>query len=1054
MKRNRKTYFRCVVTWILSIAVILSGYPCVACASQSPGKNDAVRWIMDAANAENAWEEGDLPNLTCDTMAVLRKEGVECDPSFLKQWESDKKESLNVDELAHFTWALQETKYLASLRKFQREDGGYGLTEDYTSDVYDTLLVLLAEISMCQENVSEGAGEEPDSVSISSAARYLLGKQRTDGGFGYTDMDESVPGLSAEIGLALLSAGVENEEFYTRLDTFCLDAFQGDFSEENFVEQAELARYLFRREKIENADLVEQDIYQVQMDNGSVYENVRDTLHYILLFDEIEEYHSCKLKVQDLATEADSYVLEADSDQQVQLKTTVKYTTNQEIKGTIRYTLLCNGVKQTTEKVVCTLIPDQTEQIVSAAMGITAEADQNYTLRTELLLYDEAGAETVMQNAEFSFAVHTSKKTELRLQKETSSGEQYGVDLSWNDISNEDDRYGYRLYRKQGEGAWETRSTWDGEERVKVLNIYPCADAKDYLVDWMEETVSDSEDPAGMGMFDIDTVYIGDYNSDPEKYLKDTQGDYRYDVLMFGTYDSNDWRDISNEAYKATQAFVDTGRGVLFGHDTIVSWMDNFAKFADQIGILLKPSYTRRDTTKVKVVKQGFLTNYPWKLSGMLTIPATHTQAQYTGGTLSADVWMELDSKYDVDEETGGMTNAYLFTKNQLAMIQTGHSNGQATDDERKVIANTLFYLKQLTEQTSAQDRSFYDEAAPEITEVSDINAEHQVTIQSEDQGTEYQYYVEAVHAQERDGMGIQSNVVRADALSGVKGYIIGTSDSDQEMEGLLAYDAEGNLVSEILPATDGNITYTVEDLQSGQSVYLHIYAVDYADNVSKEKVVKITSPKQTKEYLDSSYALFATDQSVTINCCSAEIQKNIYAQKDFCFGGSILHANGSVETMGKIAAYGWIIDIGERLEQVEERRQKNYCEDIISDIKNSKQAYNELEMYNSTSILEPTFCSGTTGAYCTNLTIQDSLVSKDSISINCNEANIGAQDKKSVLCSLDGDITVNATKAGVYGLIYAPNGTVSINISELNLTGTIIAKEIKLSGSYFTIHS
>lgn len=1053
MKQNTKIYFRHIVTWILSIAVIISGYPCVTGAAQSSGKTSAVQWIMDAANAANEWEEGGLPNLTCDIMAVLRKEGVACDRSFLKQWETDQKENFNVDELAHFTWALQENKYLESLRKFQREDGGYGLTDGYTSDVYDTLLVLLAEVSMCEGVVSEEAEEKTDSVSVSSSVAYLLEKQRTDGGFGYTDMDESVPGLSAEIGLALLSAGVENEDFFTRLDTFCLNAFQRDFTEKNFIEQAELARYLFRRGKIENANLVEQDIYRVQMDNGSVYENVRDTLHYILLLDEIEEYHSLKLKVSNLRTEADSYVLEADSEQQVQLKTTVQYSTNQEIEGTIRYILLCDGVKQKTEKVVCTLVPDQTEQMISAGMGITAEADQDYILRTELLLYDENGTETVIQHTEFSFSVHETEKKKLLLQQETSGGEQYGVDLSWNDISNEDDRYGYRLYRKQGEGEWETRSTWDGEEKVKVLNIYPCEDARNYLVDWMEETVIDSEDPAGMGLFDIDTVYIGDYNSDPEKYLKDSHGEYRYDVLMFGTYDSNDWRDISDVAYEATQAFVDTGRGVLFGHDTIVSWMGHFAKFADQIGIKLKPSYTRRDTTKVKVVKQGFLTNYPWKLSGMLTIPATHTQAQYTGGTLSADVWMELDSGYDIDEETGGMTNAYLFTKNQLAMIQTGHSNGQATDDERKVIANTLFYLKQLTSQVSAQDRSFYDETAPKITEVSEINSDHQVTIQSEDRGTSYRYYVEAVNTQERNGEEIQSNIVTAEALSGIKGFIIGTSDSNEEMEGLLVYDAEGNLTSEVLPATDGSINYTVKDLEAGQSVYLHIYAVDYADNVSKEKIVKITSPKLAKEYMDGSYALFATDQSVTINCCSAKIQKNIYSKKDFCFGGSVLNVNGSVETMGNIAAYGWIIDIGERLEQAEERRQKDYCEDIISDMKNSNQAYDELGMYDSTTILEPTFCSGTTGAYCTNLMIQDSLVSQDSISLNCNEANIGAQDKPSVLCSLDGDITVNATKANAYGLIYAPNGTVSINVSEYNLTGTIIAKEIKLSGTYFHIN-
>ena len=35
----------------------------------------------------------------------------------------------------------------------------------------------------------------------------------------------------------------------------------------------------------------------------------------------------------------------------------------------------------------------------------------------------------------------------------------------------------------------------------------------------------------------------------------------------------------------------------------------------------------------------------------------------------------------------------YLTTWNNTAMIQTGHSRGESTEDERKVLANTLFYL-------------------------------------------------------------------------------------------------------------------------------------------------------------------------------------------------------------------------------------------------------------------------------------------------------------------------------------------------------------------------
>ena len=55
----------------------------------------------------------------------------------------------------------------------------------------------------------------------------------------------------------------------------------------------------------------------------------------------------------------------------------------------------------------------------------------------------------------------------------------------------------------------------------------------------------------------------------------------------------------------------------------------------------------------------------------------------------------------------------YLTTWNNTAMIQTGHSMGQSTEDERKVLANTLFYLKQLIHKTEILDNSARDIADP-----------------------------------------------------------------------------------------------------------------------------------------------------------------------------------------------------------------------------------------------------------------------------------------------------------------------------------------------------
>ena len=87
---------------------------------------------------------------------------------------------------------------------------------------------------------------------------------------------------------------------------------------------------------------------------------------------------------------------------------------------------------------------------------------------------------------------------------------------------------------------------------------------------------------------------------------------------------------------------------------------------------------------------------------------------------LIGNVWMEFDNpsisvlenEVQKDESVlpkGPNYKYYLTTWNNTAMIQSGHSNGQSTEDERKVLANTLFYLKQLTHKTEILDNSARD---------------------------------------------------------------------------------------------------------------------------------------------------------------------------------------------------------------------------------------------------------------------------------------------------------------------------------------------------------
>jgi hypothetical protein len=124
----------------------------------------------------------------------------------------------------------------------------------------------------------------------------------------------------------------------------------------------------------------------------------------------------------------------------------------------------------------------------------------------------------------------------------------------------------------------------------------------------------------GKGLISVDTVSIADFNANPDAYLKNADGSYKYDVLYFGAWDAFASQDLSAVAETKTDAFIKTGRGVLFGHDTMVDndtiSMPNFFKLAHYCDIQTIPHYTVLGSSQIKVSKKGLLTNYPWTIGG------------------------------------------------------------------------------------------------------------------------------------------------------------------------------------------------------------------------------------------------------------------------------------------------------------------------------------------------------------------------------------------------------------------------------------------------------
>ena len=199
-------------------------------------------------------------------------------------------------------------------------------------------------------------------------------------------------------------------------------------------------------------------------------------------------------------------------------------------------------------------------------------------------------------------------------------------------------------------------------------------------------------------------------------------------------------------------------------------------------------------STKVKISKKGFLTQFPWKLGPVgtiLNIPFTHTLANAAKG----NTWMEFEnpsiSIFQYGNRLDPSTlpadtnhNYYLTTWNNTSMIQTGHSNGQSTEDERKVLANTLFYLKQITHKKDILDNSGEDLENPNKVDTvqTAFNSNNTTSVKfrrPEDKGSTYEYYVKGL-----DGLReFTSDTKSATITTGVKKYKYAITEGTDEVQ-------------------------------------------------------------------------------------------------------------------------------------------------------------------------------------------------------------------------------------------------------------------------------
>ena len=521
-------------------------------------------------------------------------------------------------------------------------------------------------------------------------------------------------------------------------------------------------------------------------------------------------------------------------------------------------------------------VPDSTVDTVDG--DITINVNPNDRLYIHVRAIDNAGNESKVSHA----MIQKGVAPVITLSTTAQHRDNY-INLDWK-VTPDTNSYMYKAYaRKDGETDFRPLPAGGlAKKKVNVLNLYPRKGLSDNgtiyelpmdtefttydgesmtlpmsakLKRWMEEPNAENPKGYGKGQIEVTPMDIIDFNNNPEQYLKNGDGSWKYDVIMIGSYDNNAHQDLTSDAVKIIRQFVDDGRGILIGHDTISSTPNIGNEFSSYANIKKFPLDQLRGVgdTEIRVKKKGLLTSYPWYVGGIgstLTIPRSHTTAQ---AAVKNDIWMEFvditDGKavhegVDVSwpeelyETETHSNNFYLSTFENTAVIQTGHSNGGATPDEQKLLANTLFYLNQLSEAKSAEDRGAMDFGAPtkpgiKSNVIKKFNLfrgfERVISIQlnSEDTGTVYEHYVEGIPKENYEEV-IESNMTSTEIKSGLKGYsyVIDTSKTTEP-------DNNVNTSGSML-----NIR-----INPGEIKYLHVKAIDNVGNSSETVHYEIKLP-------------------------------------------------------------------------------------------------------------------------------------------------------------------------------------------------------------------
>ena len=204
-------------------------------------------------------------------------------------------------------------------------------------------------------------------------------------------------------------------------------------------------------------------------------------------------------------------------------------------------------------------------------------------------------------------------------------------------------------------------------------------------------------------------------------------------------------------------------------------------------------------------------------------------------------------------------------------------------------------------------------------------------------------------------------------------------------------------------------------------------------------------------------YALFtgSNEANTILYTNNTTVNGDVHSNSSFYYQGNVLKIDGVCETVGNINAY-LSSGSGSYINEKEENTDSIEMLDITDKIKEQISEISDEDIYFGQNAIEVTDNIGTSQNIQFNGTTFNGkgivYAGKD-ISYNVNSLNKDTENKV-LLCSDNGNITINGSEISLNGIIYAPNGTVTINANSFMINGRIICDKFVFNGTALYINA